>query len=67
LHIAQARAALGNPLTAALTATAMPQMSDESGGILFWMETSDVPVHKSGRAAKKPKSRLPPFCIDIIF
>jgi len=32
--------------------------------MLFWMETSDVPAPKSGRAAKKEKSRLHPFCAD---
>jgi hypothetical protein len=41
-----------------------PQTPDESGGILFWMETSDLPAPKSGRAAKKAKSRLHPFCAD---
>jgi SNF2 family DNA or RNA helicase len=41
-----------------------PQMPEETGGILFWMETSDVPAPKNGRAAKKEKSRLHPFCAD---
>ena len=39
-----------------------PQASYETGRILFWMETSDVPAPKSGRAAKKEK--LHPFCAD---
>jgi len=41
-----------------------PQRPEESGGVLFWMETSDLPAPKSGRAAKKEKSRLHPFCAD---
>ncbi|MBI5841143.1 MAG: DEAD/DEAH box helicase [Chloroflexi bacterium] len=41
-----------------------PQTVDETGGILFWMETSDIPAPKSGRGAKKEKSRLHPFCAD---
>ena len=41
-----------------------PQKPEETGGILFWMETSDVPAPKSGRAAKKAKPRLHPFCAD---
>lgn len=41
-----------------------PQAPDKTGGILFWMETSDLPAPKSGRAAKKEKSRLHPFCVD---
>ncbi len=41
-----------------------PQKIEETGGIIFWMETSDVPAPKSGRAAKKEKSRLHPFCAD---
>ncbi|MDP1546066.1 MAG: DEAD/DEAH box helicase [Anaerolineales bacterium] len=41
-----------------------PQASNQTGGILFWMETSDQPAPKSGRAAKKEKSRLHPFCAD---
>lgn len=41
-----------------------PQTPDDPGGILFWMETSDVPAPKSGRAAKKVKPRLHPFCAD---
>jgi len=41
-----------------------PQKPEETGGILFWMETSDLPAPKSGRAAKKEKSRLHPFCAD---
>jgi len=41
-----------------------PQDSNQTGGILFWMETSDLPAPKSGRAAKKEKSRLHPFCAD---
>ncbi len=41
-----------------------PQTQKESGGILFWMETSEVPAPKSGRAAKKGKSHLHPFCAD---
>lgn len=41
-----------------------PQKTEETGGIVFWMETSDVPAPKSGRAAKKEKSRLHPFCAD---
>ncbi|MEW6029689.1 MAG: DEAD/DEAH box helicase [Chloroflexota bacterium] len=41
-----------------------PQMPSETGGILFWMETSDLPAPKSGRAAKKEKSRPHPFCAD---
>jgi SNF2 family DNA or RNA helicase len=40
------------------------QKIDGTGGILFWMETSDIPAPKSGRAAKKEKSRLHPFCAD---
>ncbi len=41
-----------------------PQKPEETGGMLFWMETSDLPAPKSGRAAKKEKSRLHPFCAD---
>ena len=41
-----------------------PQRPEESGGVLFWMETSDLPAPKSGRSAKKEKSRLHPFCAD---
>jgi SNF2 family DNA or RNA helicase len=41
-----------------------PQTPDKTDGILFWMETSDLPAPKSGRAAKKEKSRLHPFCAD---
>jgi len=40
------------------------QKINETGGILFWMETSDVPAPKNARAAKKAKSRLHPFCAD---
>ncbi|MFZ1042150.1 MAG: SNF2 helicase-associated domain-containing protein, partial [Anaerolineales bacterium] len=35
-------------------------------GILFWAETSDAPAPKQSRAAKKPKSRLHPFCADTV-
>jgi SNF2 family DNA or RNA helicase len=41
-----------------------PQQIEETGGILFWMETSNIPAPKKGRAAKKEKSRLHPFCAD---
>jgi hypothetical protein len=41
-----------------------PQSPQDSGGILFWMETSDMPAPKQKRAAKKAKSRLHPFCAD---
>ncbi len=41
-----------------------PQSPQDSGGILFWIETSDVPAPKQTRAAKKAKSRLHPFCTD---
>lgn len=41
-----------------------PQASNQTGGILFWMETSDQPTPKSGRHSKKEKSRLHPFCAD---
>jgi len=41
-----------------------PQKPDETGGILFWMETSVLPAPKSVRAAKKEKSCLHPFCAD---
>lgn len=41
-----------------------PQSHQDPGGVLFWMETSDAPAPKSGRAAKKAKSRLHPFCAD---
>jgi len=41
-----------------------PQASNQTGGILFWMETSDLPAPKSGRSSKKEKSRLHPFCAD---
>ena len=41
-----------------------PQSHQDSGGVLFWMEISDAPAPKSGRAAKKAKSRLHPFCAD---
>jgi SNF2 family DNA or RNA helicase len=41
-----------------------PQKPEEPGGILFWMETSDISAPKSGRAAKKEKSRLHPFCAN---
>lgn len=37
---------------------------ENSGGILFWAETSDVLAPKHPRAAKKTKSRLHPFCTD---
>ncbi len=37
---------------------------ENSDGILFWAETSDVTAPKQSRAAKKPKSRLHPFCVD---
>lgn len=42
-----------------------PQSPQDSGGILFWLETSDVPAPKQTRAVKKAKSRLHPFCADI--
>ena len=42
-----------------------PQSHQDSGGVLFWMETSDAPIPKSARAAKKAKSRLHPFCADM--
>ncbi|MEW6401661.1 MAG: DEAD/DEAH box helicase [Chloroflexota bacterium] len=41
-----------------------PQSPQDSGGILFWMETTDVPAPKQMRATKKAKSRLHPFCAD---
>jgi len=41
-----------------------PQTPNQMGGMLFWMETSDLPAPKNGRAAKKEKSRLHPFCAD---
>jgi SNF2 family DNA or RNA helicase len=41
-----------------------PQASNQTGGILFWMETSDQPTPKSGRSSKKEKSRLHPYCAD---
>ena len=41
-----------------------PQAPAKTGVILFWMETSDLPAPKGGRAAKKEKSRLHPFCAD---
>ena len=41
-----------------------PQAPNQTGGILIWMETSDLPAPKSGRAANKEKSRLHPFCAD---
>ncbi len=37
---------------------------ERPSGILFWAETSEVPTPKQSRAAKKPKSRLHPFCAD---
>jgi hypothetical protein len=37
---------------------------ENPGGILFWVETSDVLVPKQSRTAKKNKSRLHPFCAD---
>ena len=37
---------------------------ENPSGILFWAETSDAPTPKQSRAAKKPKSRLHPFCAD---
>lgn len=40
------------------------QKPEDTGGILFWMETFGLPAPKSGRAAKKEKSRLHPFCAD---
>jgi len=43
-----------------------PQKPEETGGILFWLETSDVPALKSRRTAKKEMSRLHPFCADAI-
>ena len=41
-----------------------PESPEHAGGILFWLETSDVPAPKQTRAAKKAKSRLHPFCAD---
>jgi SNF2 family DNA or RNA helicase len=41
-----------------------PQSPQDSGGILFWLETSDVAAPKQTRAGKKAKSRLHPFCAD---
>jgi len=41
-----------------------PENSERTGGILFWLETSDVPAPKQTRATKKAKSRLHPFCAD---
>jgi SNF2 family DNA or RNA helicase len=41
-----------------------PQSPQDSGGILFWLETSDVPAPKQMRTGKKAKSRLHPFCAD---
>ena len=41
-----------------------PQTPKQMGSMLFWMETSDLPTPKNGRAAKKEKSRLHPFCAD---
>ena len=37
---------------------------ERPSGILFWAETSDAPTPKPLRAAKKPRSRLHPFCAD---
>jgi len=37
---------------------------ENQGGMLFWAETSDMLTPKQSRAAKKPKSRLHPFCAD---
>src|SRR6266496_1764759 len=41
-----------------------PETSERRGGILFWLETSDVPAPRQTRATKKSKSRLHPFCAD---
>jgi len=41
-----------------------PQTAEDTGGILFWMETSDAPAPKSRRAVKKEKSHLHPFCTN---
>src|SRR6266487_3446566 len=41
-----------------------PRSHGDSSGILFWMETSDVPAPRQTRATKKAKSRLHPFCAD---
>ena len=41
-----------------------PETSERTGGILFWLETSDFPAPRQVRAAKKAKSRLHPFCAD---
>jgi hypothetical protein len=43
-----------------------PQSPQDLGGILFWVETTDASASapKQTRVAKKPKSRLHPFCAD---
>ena len=41
-----------------------PETSERTGGILFWLETSDVPAPRQKRTTKKAKSRLHPFCAD---
>jgi hypothetical protein len=41
-----------------------PETSERTGGILFWLETSDVPAPRQTRATKKAKPRLHPFCVD---
>ncbi|HUH98135.1 MAG TPA: DEAD/DEAH box helicase [Anaerolineales bacterium] len=41
-----------------------PQTPEESGGILFWMETTEVSPPKTGRTAKKERLRPHPFCAD---
>ncbi|MFZ5821293.1 MAG: SNF2 helicase-associated domain-containing protein, partial [Chloroflexota bacterium] len=41
-----------------------PQKPGDTGGVLFWVETSELLAPKSGRAAKKEKSRLHPFCAE---
>lgn len=42
LHIAHFRAALGNPLTAALTATATPQVQEDIARLLGWQDSQRV-------------------------
>jgi SNF2 family DNA or RNA helicase len=41
-----------------------PETSERTGGILFWLETSDISAPRQTHAGKKVKSRLHPFCAD---
>ncbi len=44
-----------------------PQTPAETGGVLFWAETTDVapPVSQRGRSARNPRPRRHPFCSSL--